>query len=138
MNIREVVVIDMAAVRVLLVDDNIIYLRAVSAMLANKPEVELVGCAISGEEAIELTELLQPDVVLLDLRMPGMGGLETTRRIKSGSPSPRVAIVTASCGSEYREAAEAAGADDFICKDRLTTELRRLIDEMRSNYGHEA
>jgi DNA-binding NarL/FixJ family response regulator len=137
-NIREVAVIDMAAVRVLLVDDNIIYLRAVSAMLANKPEVELVGCAISGEEAIELTELLQPDVVLLDLSMPGIGGIEATRRIKSGSPSPRVAIVTASCGSEYREAAEAAGADDFICKDRLTTELRRLFNQMRSNYGHEA
>ena len=119
-------------VRVLLVDDNIIYLRTVSALLSNKPEVEVVGCAASGEDALELMDVAEPDLVLLDLKMPGMDGLEVTRRIKANSTQPRIAIVTASCGGEYRRAAEEAGADDFICKDRLTSELKRLVDEFQS------
>ena len=119
-------------VRVLLVDDNVIYLRTVSALLSNKPDVEIVGCAVSGEEALELMEAVEPDLVLLDLKMPGMDGLEVTRRIRADSEDIRIAIVTASCGNEYRAAADEAGADDFICKDRLTSELRRVIDEMRS------
>lgn len=118
----------MAALRILLVDDNPIYLRAVSALLANKPDVEIVGCAMTGEEAIELVSTLRPDLVLLDLRMPGIGGLETTRQLKARSACPRIAIVTASCGEEHRQAAAQAGADDFVCKDRLTVELRRCLD----------
>ena len=124
--------IDMEPVRVLLVDDNIIYLRTVNALLANKPEVEVIGCAVSGAEAVEFAESLRPDIVLMDLKMPGIDGFEATRRIKANSASTRVAIVTACCGHEYHEAAVAAGADDFICKDRLTSELRRLVDELRS------
>jgi len=118
--------------RVLLVDDNIIYLRTVSALLSNKPEIEVVGCAVSGEEALELVGVAEPDLILLDLKMPGMDGLEVTRRIKADSDTIRIAIVTASCDGEYRKAAEEAGADDYICKDRLTSELRRLLEEMLS------
>jgi CheY-like chemotaxis protein len=119
-------------VKVLLVDDNIIYLRTVSALLSNKPEIEIVGCAVSGEEALELVELVNPDLILLDLKMPGMDGLEVTRRIKADSKAIRIAIVTASCDGAYRRAAEEAGADDYICKDRLTSELRRLLEELMS------
>ena len=124
--------IDNMPVRVLLVDDNIIYLRTVSALLSNKPEVEVVGCAVSGEEALELMDVVQPDLILLDLKMPGMDGLEVTRRIRADSSATRIAIVTASCDGEHRAAAEEAGADDFICKDRLTSELRRLVNELQS------
>ena len=132
-NLGKTQLIDMEPVRVLLVDDNIIYLRTVNALLANKPEVEVVGCAVSGEEAVEFAEALRPDIVLMDLKMPGIDGFEATRRIKENSASTRVAIVTACCGYEYQHAAEEAGADDFICKDRLTSELRRLVDELRSS-----
>jgi CheY-like chemotaxis protein len=120
------------SVRVLLVDDNIIYLRTVSALLSNKPEIEIVGCAVSGEEALELLETVEADLILLDLKMPGMDGLEVTRRIKAQSEAIRVAIVTASCDGENHKAAMTAGADDYICKDRLTSELRRLLGEMLS------
>jgi DNA-binding NarL/FixJ family response regulator len=128
----------MAVLTVLIVDDNPIYLRAVSALLANKSEVEVVGCALTGEEALELNKLLRPELILLDLRMPGMGGLETTRQLKALPSCPRIAIVTAGCGEEHRKAAMAVGADDFICKDRLTSELRRLIDDWHAEFGHRA
>jgi len=124
--------VDKMPVRVLLVDDNIIYLRTVSALLSNKPEIEIVGCAVSGEEALEMVDVAQPDLILLDLKMPGMDGLEVTRRVKAEHDAIRIAIVTASCDGEYRAAAAEAGADDYICKDRLTSELRRLLEELSS------
>ena len=124
--------VDKMPLKVLLVDDNIIYLRTVSALLSNKPDLEIVGCAVSGEEALEMMEVAEPDLILLDLKMPGMDGLEVTRRIRADSNEIRIAIVTASCDGEYRRAAAEAGADDYICKDRLTSELRSLLEEMLS------
>jgi DNA-binding NarL/FixJ family response regulator len=105
--------------RVLLVDDNQEFLKILARLLAAYPEVDVVGSARSGREALDQVALLHPDLVLVDLVMPDMDGLETTRRIKARPVSPRVILMTMQEDAEYREAAQEAGADGFIPKPDL-------------------
>src|SRR4029079_283930 len=79
--------------RVFMVDDSPEALKSVSQFLAETPGIELVGVALSGEESLPELARLKPDVVLMDLAMPGMGGLEATRRIKASPTAPRVLLL---------------------------------------------
>lgn len=88
---------------------------------------------MSGEEAVGKSVELQPDLVLMDLAMPGIGGLDATRKIKSGINPPRVIIITIHEGDEYRKSAEEAGADGFISKSELHIKLAKQI---RSFFPH--
>jgi DNA-binding NarL/FixJ family response regulator len=78
--------------------------------------VQLVGQALDGQEGVRMAESLAPDIVLMDLIMPVMNGLDATRQIKSGLTPPRVIIVTMHDDPGYRRSAESAGADGFIFK----------------------
>ena len=113
--------------RVLLVDDNQDFLKAAKRFLRAVPGLELVGEATSGEQAIELSAALQPDLVLMDFAMPGMNGLAATLQIKQQPNAPKVIIVTLHTHAALRALANEAGADGFLQKEDLVLELPRLL-----------
>jgi DNA-binding NarL/FixJ family response regulator len=119
--------------RILLVDDSPEFLEAVAHFLATEPEIEVVGRASSGRSALEQVSRLQPDLVLMDLAMPEMNGLEATRRIKSQPDTPCVVILTLHDNFEYRAQAAAVHADGFVPKSELGTQLLPLIHGLCNN-----
>ena len=99
--------------------------------LAIEERIEVVGCASSGVEAVALTAALRPDVVLMDVHMPTMDGIEATRRIRNVSPGTRVVIVTAARSSEIAAQALSAGAVRYLTKDTPALKLIDAILETR-------
>ncbi len=120
----------MPPVRVLLVDDSSAFLDSASRFLSIDPQVGVVGCAMSGSEALERIDELHPDLVLMDLAMPGMNGLEATERIKAQPGGPLVVILTLHDSPEYRAAADTARADGFVTKSQLAVHLLPLIHRL--------
>jgi CheY-like chemotaxis protein len=120
----------MSSLRILLVDDNPTFLYAATRALTVDPRIEVVGTALSGPEGLELVAQVQPDLVLMDVAMPGMNGLEATRLIKAQPDAPRVVILTSYDISHYRAAAKAAGADRFVSKTDFDTHLLPFIDSI--------
>ena len=114
-------------IRVLLVDDNPAFLDALGRLLDEEERVEVVGRAHSGEEAIALAGYLAPDLILMDIAMPGMNGLAATVVIKARARAPRVVIVTVSDAPEYREASRGVGADGFVTKGEVGRELSSVV-----------
>ena len=112
-------------VRVLIADDRWVTRQGIRALLSQFPQVEIVGEAADGQESIDMVPLCRPDVVLLDVQMPIMDGLEATRRIKSRWPSVRVVVLT--MYARYRSSALAAGADVFLLKGGTTEDLQAAI-----------
>jgi len=110
-------------VRVLVVDDHRLFAEALSAMLGSEAGVEVVGLATSGAEAVAQAEELEPDVVLMDISMPGVDGFEATRRILSQRPATQVLMVTGSDASQDIAAARGAGAAGYVTKDQIAAEL---------------
>jgi DNA-binding NarL/FixJ family response regulator len=117
----------MAQLRILLVDDSAEFLESAARFLTMYQDLNLVGSANSGYDAIARVQELRPDLVLIDLAMPGMNGLETTRLLKARAEAPRVVIMTLYDNSEYREAAREAAADGFIAKSALSSQLFPMI-----------
>ena len=117
-------------VRTLMVDDHAAFLDELAHFLAENRETDVVGRASSGEEALEQTKALQPDLVLMDLAMPDMGGLEATRRLKTETGAPRVIMLSLHKHPLYRLAALDAGADGFIPKSELGAALLPMIHSL--------
>ena len=111
--------------RVLIADDRPRSRSGLKAVLALRPEIEIVGEAADGQEAVRLVEEYRPDVVLMDARMPVLGGVEATRLIKEGWPEVRVVVLT--IDASYRADALAAGADAFLVKGCPARELLAAI-----------
>ena len=114
----------------LVVDDNPVFLEHLNRFLATEPAISVIGQARSGLEATEQVARLGPDLVLIDLAMPGMNGLEATVRIKAKPCPPRVIIVTLHDGPEYSQAALVAKADGFLPKGDLRSALMPMIAEL--------
>jgi len=112
---------------VLIADDHPVFRKGLKAILATMPETDLVGEASSGEEAVRLAEKLQPDVVLMDLQMPGGGGLPAIRQIVQTSPHIRVLVVTMFEDDDSVFAAMRAGARGYVLKDMNEEEIKRAI-----------
>jgi two-component system response regulator DesR len=112
-------------VRVLVVDDHILFAEALMLTLGIDDRIQVVGSASNGVEAVSLAEALRPDVVLMDVHMPTMDGIEATRRLRRVSPGSRVVIVTGSRSPEMALHALAAGAERCLTKD---TPAVKLID----------
>lgn len=122
---------DETPVRVLLVDDHQIVREGINMLLASEPRIAVVGEAASGEEALRRVGGLVPDVVLLDLAMPGIGGLETLRRLRSQQPAVAVLVLTTFAEEEAVRHALEAGARGYLLKDLSRLELVRAILDAR-------
>jgi len=113
------------AVRILIVDDQPRARRSLRALLSTWPRAAAIGEAGNGREALQLTAELRPDLVLMDVRMPEMDGLEATRQIKA--EWPQVKVILLSIYTEHRDAALAAGADAFVGKGEASEQLLPLL-----------
>ena len=113
--------------RVLVADDHLIFRDGLRALLSSTPDAELVGEAATGEEAIALANSLQPDLVLMDLQMPDLNGIEATRRIVHDSPHIRVLVVTMFEDDSSVLAAMRAGARGYLLKGATHAEMARAI-----------
>lgn len=104
-------------VRVVLVDDQPLVRTALQMVITDAPDLDVVGECGTGAEAVRLTEDVHPDVVVMDIRMPGMDGVEATRRITEGAGSTRVIVLTTFDDDDYVYGALRAGASGFLVKD---------------------
>lgn len=117
----------MEPIRVLVVDDNAQFRTGVRALLSTAPDLELAGEASTGEEAVVLAERLQPDVVLMDISMPGLNGIGATRRILRVSPHIGVLMLTMLEDDESVFEAMQAGARGYLLKGALKSEILRAV-----------
>src|SRR6266567_4656718 len=108
-------------IRALLVDDHALVREGIRQILDKEPDIMVIGEADRGDVALELIDSQQPDVVLLDVRMPGMSGIETTRRIRAAFPKVRVLILSAY--ADFVVEAFSAGASGYVLKSAHSTEL---------------
>ncbi|MFW5824670.1 MAG: UvrY/SirA/GacA family response regulator transcription factor [Marinobacter sp.] len=114
-------------ISVLVVDDHELVRSGITRMLADNPDIEVIGEAASGEDAIESVRRKRPDIVLMDIRMPGIGGLEATRKILRLDDSIRVIVVTACADDPYPTRVMQAGATAYITKGADLDEMVRAI-----------
>ena len=119
-------------IRVLIVDDHGLFAEALEAILAGESTLEVVGRARNGAEAVELTLELEPDIVLMDISMPVMDGVEATRRIREARPDACVLILTGSNAAADVDRSRDAGAAGYITKDRIASQLVEAIVEAAS------
>jgi two-component system, chemotaxis family, chemotaxis protein CheY len=117
-------------IRTFLVDDSADFLESAAQFLAADPKIKIVGRSLSGSEAVAKVAALRPDLVIMDLAMPGVNGLEATKAIKAQVPSPRVIILTLYDAPEYRNAATDVGADAFLPKSEFGQQLVGLIHQL--------
>ena len=119
-------------IRVLIADDNPGFRHGLRALLRSAPETEVAGEASTGEEAITLADRLQPDVVLMDIKMPDLNGVEATRRIMASSPHIGVLMLTMVEDDDAVFAAMRAGARGYLVKGALKAEVLRAIRAVSS------
>jgi len=116
--------------RILLVDDHPLLLNVLDQFLADARELEVVARAGDGLKAMALAVLHRPDLVVVNLALKGLGGLELTRRLVDQPWAPRVVLMSFHDDHEYRRAAQAAGAHGFVPKQELGTKLVPLIHSL--------
>ena len=120
------------AIRLLLADDHRLFAESLMTVLSEDERVEVIGIAANGAEAVELATELAPDVILMDLRMPIMDGLEATRRIREAGRPVQSLLLTGTETSVGAEDAAEAGANAFLRKERGVEELRQVFLEVAS------
>jgi len=114
-------------IRVLIVDDHTIVRKGIKALLAETSDIQVIGEAENGLEAIKLSKQLEPDVILMDLLMPKMDGIEATRQITAQQPQVRMLVLTSFVGDDKVFPAIKAGAMGYLLKDSEPSELIRSI-----------
>ncbi len=114
-------------IRVVLADDQPLVRTGLRVLIADTPDLDVAGEAGTGAQAVQLVRDAQPDVVLMDIRMPGMGGIEATRIITANSTSARVIILTTFDDDDYIYAALRAGASGFLVKDMALEDILAAI-----------
>ena len=119
-------------IKVLLADDQTILADGIRSVLTSCPDFEVVGIAADGVEAVELTEKLKPDVILMDIRMPNMNGVIATQEIKRRRPDVKIVILTTFDDSDYILNAINNGASGYLLKD---TSSSALIDAIKNAYA---
>ncbi len=116
-------------IKVLLADDHVVVRAGTRQLIERHPDITVVGEASNGQEAVQLAADLRPDVIVMDVRMPGMGGIEATRRIKETHPDMAVLVLTAHDDDEYVFALLQAGANGYLLK---TVEADELVKGIRT------
>jgi len=117
-------------IRVLIADDSAAFRNAFGLFLDRLPQVEVVGTAEDGEHALTLVASLRPDLVLMDMKMPRLNGLQATRKIRAEFPDVRVIMISLHDSEELKAASVAAGADRFIPKLSLREELPGALAQL--------
>jgi len=117
----------MAILRLLIADDHPLFRDGMRLLLGTKPDVEVVGEAATGDEAVRLAAELRPDLILMDIKMPGISGIEATRRILAANPQIRILIVTMFEDDATVFTAMRAGARGFVLKDAEHADILRAI-----------
>jgi len=118
------------SIRVVIVDDHAIVRKGISALLSTEADIEVVGEATNGAEGVEKAEALRPDVVLMDMVMPKMDGIEATRRITALADAPRVLVLTSFAADDKVFPAIKAGALGYLLKDSGPNDLVRAIRQV--------
>ena len=121
-------------IRLLLVDDQSIIREGLSSLLQTQPDLEIVGEAGNGEQAVERSIKLQPDVVLMDIRMPVMDGVAAIRLLKKQAPEIKILVLTTFDDDQYVTEAMAYGADGYLLKDTPSSELAQAIRSVNQGY----
>jgi DNA-binding NarL/FixJ family response regulator len=119
-------------IKVLIADDHHLFRDGITRLLRDAPGIELAGSASNGEQAVELARKQRPDVILMDVNMPGMGGLEATRRIREAQPDTQILMLTISDQSEDLFQAIRLGARGYLLKNASTQELLAAIRQVSS------
>ena len=114
-------------VRVAIADDHRLFAEALEAILSTDGRLEIVGHAADGREAVDLVQAKRPDVILIDLAMPVMDGIDAAEAIAGASPSTRVIVLTGSKAPADVSRARAAGVSGYVTKDQLAGDLVRAI-----------
>jgi DNA-binding NarL/FixJ family response regulator len=120
----------MAAIRILLVDDECLVRKILTQILATYPDVEVIGEAATGDEAISRVEALQPHIVIMDIRMPRMDGIAAAREIKRKYPDVKVIGLSEYAYGYHADAMEKAGAVGVYQKSKATEELYATIKKV--------
>ena len=121
----------MPAIRIVIAEDQALVRRGAALLLSMEPDMEVVGQASNGVEAVELTQLLHPDVVLMDLHMPVKGGVVATREITRALPQTQVLVLTTLDDDETVFEAVRAGAHAYLLKDATENELLETIRALK-------
>jgi two-component system nitrate/nitrite response regulator NarL len=120
-------------IRVLIADDHGLFADALDAILASEPGIEVVGRASNGEEAVDQALALEPDVILMDIAMPVVDGVEATKRIRMKQREACVLMLTGSNSRTDVARARDAGAAAYVTKDRIAAQLIEAIRELGAN-----
>jgi len=117
-------------IRVFCVDDHRVMLDGLALLIGRQPDMEVVGSATHGEQAVEHVSRMKPDVTLMDLQLPGVSGLDAIRQIRRADPVARIVVLTMYQGDEDIYRALEAGAATYLLKDSLSEDLVRVIREV--------
>ena len=118
------------SIRVLIADDHAIVRKGIRALLSTEPNIEVIGEAGDGAEAVAQAQVLQPDVILMDLVMPNLDGVEATRQITTQKPQTRILVLTSFAADDQVFPAIQAGALGYLLKDSSPTELVQAIRQV--------
>jgi DNA-binding NarL/FixJ family response regulator len=124
------------ATRILVADDHALFRYGLKAMFASVPEYEVVGEAATGEEALEKVEKAQPDIVLMDIQMPNMNGIEATRKIVENYPRTAVVMLTMFGDDDSLFAAMRAGARGYVLKGADEQEVLKVVEAVKRGEAH--
>lgn len=124
-----------SVIRILIVDDHPLMLDGIAALLAENPAIDVAGLARNGHEALEMADRLKPDVVLMDIGMPLMDGLEATRRLRASNPTIRVLVLTMHDEPEYVRQVMHTGAAGYVMKDISAEKLLHAITAVHNGIN---